>query len=77
MSSTVDAIAADAGRLPVDQRLTLAHRILTSVEPLVSSEIENAWDGEVRRRIADFDAGKVVGVPAADVFSELERRLRR
>ena len=74
MSSTVDAIAADAGRLPVDQRLTLAHRILTSVEPL---EIENAWDGEVRRRIADFDAGEVVGVPAADVFSELERRLRR
>ena len=77
MSSTVDAIAADAGRLPVDQRLKLAHRILTSVEPLVSPEIENPWDGEVRRRIADFDAGKVVGVPAADVFSELERRLRR
>ena len=64
-------------QLPPDQRLTLAHRILTSVEPAVSSEVESAWDTEIRERIARYDAGEIKSVPAVEVFAETERRLRR
>lgn len=64
-------------QLPPDQRLTLAHRILTSLEPAVSSAAESAWDAEIRERMARYDAGEIKSVPAAEVFAETERRLRR
>lgn len=76
MSTSVEAIAADAVRLPPDQRLTLAHRILSSVEPVGSGEVEAAWDVEIRRRISAHDAGNVAAVSGAEVFAELDRRLR-
>ncbi len=76
MNTSIEAIAADAVRLPPDQRLTLAHRILSSVEPVESGEIDAAWEVEIRRRIAAHDAGSVAATPGAEVFAELDRRLR-
>lgn len=76
MSTSVEDIAADAERLSPDQRLTLAHKILSSVEPLGSREIEAAWDTEIRRRIGIYDSGNSVALPAPGVFAELDRRLR-
>lgn len=77
MSESVEAIVAEAMELPPDQRLTLAHRILSSVEPMVAPEIEAAWDNEIRDRIARYDAGGARSIPATEVFSKLDRRLRR
>ena len=77
MSESVEMIVAEAKRLPPDQRLTLAHRILSSVEPEQSTETDAAWDKEIRERIARYDAGGVQSIPAAEVFGELDRRLRR
>jgi len=77
MNASVETIVAEAVRLPPDQRLTLAHRILSSVEPEGSAEIDAAWDREIRERIARYDASEVRSVPASEVFAELDRRLRR
>jgi len=77
MSEAVDTIMAEAVRLPPDQRLTLAYRILTSVEPEESTETEAAWDKEIRERITRYNAGEVRSIPAVEVFAELDRRLRR
>ena len=75
MSETVDSIVAEAVQLPPDQRLTLAHRILSSVEPESSAAMDAAWDREIRGRIARYDAGVVRTIPASEVFAELDRRL--
>src|SRR3954467_6570267 len=56
VSKAVDTIIAEAVRLPPDERLTLAHRILSSVEPEESTETEAAWDEEIRKRMARYDA---------------------
>jgi putative addiction module component (TIGR02574 family) len=64
-------------QLPPDQRLTLAPKILSSVEPAVSPELEGVWDKEIRARIARYDAGETRGIPASEVFTELDRRLGR
>ena len=77
MSESVDTIVAEAVLLPHDQRLTLAHRILSSVEPAPSHETDAAWELEIRERIARYDAREVRAIPAAEVFAELDRRLRR
>jgi len=77
MSESVEMIIAEAVRLPPDQRLTLAHRILSSIEPEPSTDTDAAWDKEIRERIARYDGGQVQSIPAVEVFAELDRRLRQ
>lgn len=77
MAGSIETLASEAMQLPPDQRLTLAHRLLSSVEPPASTEVDTAWDTEIRDRIARFDAGGVGSLPAAEVFAEVDRRLRR
>ena len=77
MSGSVDFLTLEAMDLPPDQRLTLAHRILSSVEPTASPEIDAAWDTEIRNRIARYDTEGAHSIPAVEVFAELDRRLGR
>jgi putative addiction module component (TIGR02574 family) len=74
---SLENIASEALRLPKDQRFTLAHRILASVEPEGDAEVEAAWDLEIRERIGRYDAGRTVGVSGQEVFAELDKRLKR
>jgi putative addiction module component (TIGR02574 family) len=71
MSEAVEAIVAEAVQLSPDQRLTLAYKILSSVEPEPSPETDAAWDQEIRERMARYDAGQVQAIPAAEVFAEV------
>lgn len=41
----------------------------------VDPEIEKAWIEEAERRWQDFQSGKVKGIPAEEVFEEIEREL--
>lgn len=36
-------------------------------------EVEAAWDTEILRRIGEYERGKAVLTPAADVFAEARR----
>ena len=77
MSEPIDVIVLEAMRLPPDQRMALAHRILAGVEPAPATEIEALWDSEIRERIARYESGKAKGIPAAEAFADGDRRLRR
>jgi hypothetical protein len=73
---SLEAIASEALLLPKDQRFTLAHRILTSVEPEAEPGAEAAWDTEIRERISRYDAGLASSVPGRKVFEELDKKLK-
>jgi putative addiction module component (TIGR02574 family) len=77
MSKTLETLAAEAMDLPSDQRFVLARRILASVEPEGSQEVDAAWDAEIRERIQRLDRGSVRLVPASEAFAEVHRRLGR
>jgi putative addiction module component (TIGR02574 family) len=77
MNGSVETLTADAMQLPLDQRLTLAHRLLSSVEPTASAAVDSEWHAEIRERMARFDEGHASAIPAVEVFTELDRRLRR
>ncbi|MDR2723044.1 MAG: addiction module protein [Cellulomonadaceae bacterium] len=51
--------------LPADDRLTLAHDLLTSVSdaPDMDEEVESAWGVEIRRRINHLVSGTVETIP--------------
>ena len=77
MQKPLDALTHDALTLPEDQRLTLAHRLLSSLEPQGVEEIEAAWDAEIQRRIQAYDEERGQSVPASQVFEEVDERLAR
>ena len=41
------------------------------------SEVERAWNAEIRRRVAELDAGTVETIPAEQVFAELNALLEK
>ena len=71
MLGTLDALSRDALVLPPDQRVTLAYRLLVSVEPDPEAGADAAWEAEIASRIARFDAGCSQTVPVAEVFARL------
>ena len=75
MIYTLEDLAQGAIELPPDQRVTLARRILASVEPNGEPSIDAAWTSEIRERIRKYDAGEIKGIPASEVFAEIDERL--
>jgi putative addiction module component (TIGR02574 family) len=71
MSSSLDALSEEALVLPPDQRLLPARRLLDSVDLEPVPGAEAAWEVEIARRIAGFDAGESQPIPAAEVFERL------
>lgn len=49
--------------LPPEARASLASSLLDSLDSTVDPAVEEAWDQEIARRIAEVDAGKVKPIP--------------
>jgi len=77
MPNTLETIEQEALQLPEDQKVTLAHRMLVSAEPAPDPSVDALWETEIIRRIEKLDSGQTARHPAADVFGELDRRLKR
>ncbi len=71
MSATLDAISEQVFILPAEERMRLALALMESVETDNTVTAGEDWTAEVSRRIADYDSGRVKGVPAAEVFRKL------
>jgi putative addiction module component (TIGR02574 family) len=71
MPRTLDILAHDALVLPPDQRVALAYQLLLSIEPGAQSDADEAWDTEIRARIARFDAAPSQTISAEDAFGRL------
>ena len=67
----LDSLSKDALTLSPEERVALARRLLISVEPKPSPEVDAAWEKEIARRIAEFDAGGAQTVSANSVFARL------
>ena len=70
------ALADQLLALPSPDRARLAELLLASLEERAPGA-PAAWEAELERRSADLASGRVAGIPAEDVFAEVERRLRR
>lgn len=87
MADTLEQLAERACALTVAQRAALAELLLASLDEgpdsaevltqADSEQLEGIWDQELRQRIARFERGETETFPAADVFAEARRRLRR
>ena len=73
--SSIQKLVEEASRLPHDQQLTLANRVLELSEAGNSDDAEDAWDSELRARIQAYDAGRSPTRSAGDVFERLDSKL--
>lgn len=71
MTATFETISSQLFVLPAELKMRLALALMESVETDRPATAGVAWTNEISRRIADYDAGRVKGVPAADVFRKL------
>jgi putative addiction module component (TIGR02574 family) len=73
MTETVEQLKSQLQQLPASDRVDLACFLLGSLEP-EESGVEEAWDAEVARRVAEIRSGQVAGKPAEQLFAELRER---
>lgn len=61
--------------LSEDERVQLASSLFESVDPATGGDVQEAWDQEVAKRIADLDSGKAKTVPWPEVLARLTAKL--
>jgi putative addiction module component (TIGR02574 family) len=58
--------------LPPEQREEVINELWASLD----GDLDKEWEEEIQRRVQDVEAGRVKTIPAEEVFSRLEHRLR-
>ncbi len=69
MSTSLDAVTADALKLSQGDRAELIERLVNTVLP--TPPLHPAWEAEIARRIADMDAGLTESYSGEEVMAEL------
>lgn len=72
-TATAPELLRQALTLDEKDRASIAGALIESLEAEVDPDAEQAWDAEIRRRVAELDAGTVQTIP----WSEVRRRLFR
>jgi hypothetical protein len=72
----IKEIEAEALSLPSEERASLAHRLLLSLEEVSDPEFERLWAEESLRRSVQLDSGKAQSIPADEVAQKARALLR-
>ena len=77
MSTLVEELSARAKTLSAEDRARLVEELLDSLQGDSDTEVENAWDREIERRVAEIESGAVKLISAEEVHAEARRLIRR
>ncbi|HEX9737087.1 MAG TPA: addiction module protein [Thermoanaerobaculia bacterium] len=75
MSAQLLKVEEQALLLPPEDREALVDRLLRSLQEEALPEIDPAWIAEAKRRYCDYREGRVDGIPAEQVFDDIEQEL--
>jgi putative addiction module component (TIGR02574 family) len=74
MSSTLEAIEAEALQLSAAERARLVERLIASLD--IDPELEEAWAAEVERRNAEIESGAVALISGPEALARLKAEFR-
>jgi len=77
MERNLKEVFQEAAQLPERDRATLAGLLIETLDPGSELEVEAAWSEEIRRRLAEIDAGTVELIPWEEVRAELISQPKR
>jgi len=75
MSELAEKLIEQALNLPAEERAAFAERLLTSLEPELSS-IDLLWAQEAEDRLDAYERGEIKAIPAEEVFNSIKNRKR-
>ena len=73
MTDLVVELVERSRTLSTQDRSRLVEMLLETLQEPALSEIDTAWDTEIRRRVAAYDRGEVQTFSADEVFAEARR----
>lgn len=79
MSRALEHLEAEAMELSTRDRAALAHRLIVSLDEGPEddpTEVELAWEEEIRRRLDAYRRGETKAVPAEEVFAKARALLK-
>ena len=77
MSATLKQVAEEAKSLSLADRSELTRILIESLEAEPAEDaaaVEQAWQGEVERRVEEIKSGRVKTIPAEEVFARLRAK---
>ena len=80
MGLPLKMLETEALELPSGERAQLAKTLLVSLDDDPGdgpAEVERSWDVEIRRRLAELEAGTAELISAEEILAELRARPRR
>lgn len=72
--TTTDRITEEVLSLPVDARLGLVEKLLTSLNLPLDEEVDRLWAEEAERRVTQVEAGEAKLIPGEEVFSKIRSK---
>ncbi|HEX4647108.1 MAG TPA: addiction module protein, partial [Verrucomicrobiae bacterium] len=75
MATTANLIERKLLKLPPGTRLTLAEKLMASVDDFATPEVESSWDDEIEARVREIREGKAGGIAADEVKVEARKKL--
>jgi putative addiction module component (TIGR02574 family) len=74
MPKTLTEVTQEAAELPGPERLKLARILLelseTDTDP--PTDVQDAWESEIERRLQELRSGRVKGIPLEEVKKRIE-----
>lgn len=77
MATELERVVDQALSLPGLERLSVARRILESVEPPASEAVDRAWEEEIVKRVEKIDSGTTKFRPWEQIKKDFDSRFPR
>ena len=74
MTPVLQKIKNQAIALPLEERAELAHELILSLDETAGTDVENAWDSEIKKRVEKIKSGKAKGRPAENILAEIRAK---
>ena len=74
MTDKTQAIVEQALKLSPTERAEVAEQLLVSLDEVPDTDIEQAWQEEIQRRIQQIDRGEVELIDSDTVMAELRKK---
>lgn len=76
-SPTLEKIRSEALNLTESERAELAHNLVASLDGPSESDVEEAWDAEILRRLAEIDSGSANFIDREEFGRRMRARMSR
>lgn len=77
MSGLAEKIYEEALNLPIDDRLSLIDKLLSSANLPTQEDIDQAWSKEAEKRCKEIEDGQAKLIPGDEVFAKVRQRFSK